>query len=804
MNKRILFLALILFTRLSYAQPVKEDILQKLWNAQWITGSGAPIGWRAARWEQSLKEYGVYKFRKSFTLDAKPETFIVHVSGDNRYKLFVNGTEVSQGPARGDLYFWNFETADLAPYLVAGHNVVSALVWNDGRYKPEAQITYLTGFILQGDDPEEAILNTNDSWKVIKDESYQPLPVHVPGYYVAGSGEFVDMNKNVSGWTSPDFDDSGWSKPRLLGPGIPKDAAVDSEGWMLVPSPLPQVEMTRQRLFTTRSAQGVKVPQGFPASKTDVVIPAHSKAAVLLDQGFLTDAYPTLVFSGGHGASITMAYAEALYNVSQQNGRRMLSKGNRNEIEGKIFIGKADSLLSNGGPNQSFTTLWWRTYRYLELRVYTQDEPITINDLYGTYTGYPFVPRASLRTSDAGINKILEIGWRTARLCAFETYMDCPYYEQLQYVGDTRVQAMVTMYNTDDDRLVKNALTLIDHSRIPEGITLSRYPTDLDQQIPTFSLWWIGMLHDYFMYRQDSLFVKDRLPGTREVLSFFQHYQQADGSLKDVPYWIYTDWVDHEGWKSGMAPAGKDGESAVLDLQLIWIYEQAAEMEAKYGLMDFSRLYLKKADQLKQTVMKKYWDAGKGLFADTDEKDLYSQHANSLAILSGVVSGDQATTIAKKLLSDTTLAQASIYFKYYLHQALTKAGLGDDYLGWLGKWRENINMGLTTWAESSDVGTARSDCHAWGSSPNIELYRILLGIDSDAPGFARVKVEPHLGTITNISGAMPHPNGMISVSYKIEKGTLNASVDLPKNTTGTFVWKSKNYPLKSGPNLLKL
>ncbi|MBN2318343.1 MAG: hypothetical protein JXR49_04665 [Acidobacteria bacterium] len=45
------------------------------------------------------------------------------------------------------------------------------------------------------------------------------------------------------------------------------------------------------------------------------------------------------------------------------------------------------------------------------------------------------------------------------------------------------------------------------------------------------------------------------------------------------------------------------------------------------------------------------------------------------------------------------------------------------------------------------MNTARSDCHAWGSSPNIELYRTVLGIDSGAPGFAEVRMEPHLGAL---------------------------------------------------------
>ena len=428
-----------------------------------------------------------------------------------------------------------------------------------------------------------------------------------------------------------------------------------------------------------------------------------------------------------------------------------LPKSNRNEVEGKIFIGKADSVISDGSANQVYTPLWWRTYRYVQLRIYTTDEPVTIEDIYGTFTGYPLANNAKFETSNSEMGKMLDIGWRTARLCAFETYMDCPYYEQLQYIGDARIQAMVSYYNAGDDRLARYGLTLMDHSRIPEGITLSRYPTDLHQQIPTFSLWWVAMLHDYYMYRADSEFVESMLHGTREVMNFFARHQTSDGSLKNVPYWLFTDWTQGKGWNFGMAPIGKNGESAILDLQLLWVYQLASDMENQLGLKDLAALYRSKAEQLKTTIQKKYWDSNKALYADTEDKDVFSQHANSLAILSGVVSNDKAPALANKILSDTSLTSASIYFKYYLHQALVKAGLGNDYVKWLDKWRENISLGLSTWAETSDVSTSRSDCHAWGSSPNIEFYRTILGIDSDAPGFSKIKIKPHLGSIEDIS-----------------------------------------------------
>lgn len=796
-SKKILeptFILFLLFPAIVKAQ--SEKILSKPWKAHWIAVPN-----------QSAHDYGVYQFRKSFTLNAKPASFIVHVSADNRYKLYVNGQFVSLGPARGDIFHWSYETVDIAPYLQTGKNAVAAVIWNYGDIRPEAQISYQTAFILQGDGENEAIINTDKSWKCRRDSSYSAKePLIIYSYYVAGPGEAINYNLSIKGWKNADFDDNTWQFANTITAGLPKGVFGYGLGWMLVPRPIPQMELTPQRLQKVRKAEGIQLPENFPATKTAVTIPANTTATVLLDQGFETNAYPVLVFSKGKNANITLGYAEALYieKPNEPNWRTFHQKGNRNEIEGKRFIGIKDSLIADGSDKQEFTSLWWRTYRYMQLKIETKDEPLVIDDLYGIFTGYPFKMNAQLDAGNDTLNKILETGWRTARSCAVETYMDCPYYEQLQYVGDTRIQCLVSLYNSGDDKLMRNAINQLDNSRMAEGITLSRYPTANAQEIPPFSLWWIGMLHDYRMYRNDNAFIKNKLPGMRQVLWFFSKYQQVDGSLKNSPYWNFTDWCGTNGWQNGMPPFGTSGNSAALDLQLLWAYQLAAELENSLGMQEYAKQYQSAAVQLMQTIKKKYWDASKNLFADTPEKNVFSQHANSLAILTNVITGNDATALAKKIIGDTTLTQATIYFKYYVHQALTKAGFGNDYLQWLDVWKQNLAMGMTTWAEISDINNTRSDCHAWGSSPNIELYRIVLGIDSDAPGFKRVKIIPHLGALTHASGKIPHPQGEISVNYQQSNDSWKATVILPSHTSGYLLWKGKRYELKEGNNSLTL
>ena len=124
----VCFFFLLLMPARAQNIPVNPDLLNSSWNAQWISCPGVP-----------LRAYGVYHFRKTLELPEKPAHFIIHVSADNRYILYVNGEEIGRGPARSSLYNWNFGSFDIASYLQAGKNVIAAMVWNMGELAPVAQ-----------------------------------------------------------------------------------------------------------------------------------------------------------------------------------------------------------------------------------------------------------------------------------------------------------------------------------------------------------------------------------------------------------------------------------------------------------------------------------------------------------------------------------------------------------------------------------------------------------------------------------------------------------------------------------------
>jgi hypothetical protein len=760
--------------------PLLAESPQKPWTAKWIAYPDAPP-----------HEAGVFHFRKILNLADKPQSFIVRISADNRYRLFVNGTSVSAGPARGDLLHWRYEAVDLAPHLHAGRNVLAATVWNWGDLRPGAQISRRTGFLMQSDTPAEAAVDSGPSWKVYWDKAYGFASARgdVPGYYAASPGESVDASLYPWGWEQPGYDDRGWHDAvAISGGALPAGASPYGEAaeWQLVPRPIPAPEERPIRFAEVRRSEGISVPKAFLPGKIALTIPANRKVSFLLDQRELTMGYPVLVASGGRGATATLTYAEGLYDAQNH-------KGNRNEIAGKTIKGLQDRIRFDGGAARRFQSLWLRTWRYVQIDIQTADEPLRLDDIHAIFTAYPFRQRASFDSDLTWIGDIWQIDWRVFRLSAFETFWDTPYYEQFQYVGDSRIEALISLYNTGDDRLMRNTIEQFDQSRISDGLTASRYPSSLPQYIPPFSLWWVAMVHDHWMHQGDADFARHFLPGIRGVIGWYERQLDATGQLGPMRWWNFMDWT----YARGVPPGADDGHSTAISLQLAYVLRLAADLERSLGSTAEAQHNLALADRINAAVRAQSWDATRGLFADTPEKRQFSQQTNALAILSGAAT--QPRAVAERMLGDKNITQASYYFRFYVDEALHESGLADLYLGELAPWRDMLRLGLTTTLEEPEP--SRSDSHAWSAHPNYHLLATLLGIRPAEPGFRSVRIAPALGELKRASGSMPTPAGEIAVDFLRRGGSgLNGHITLPPGVRGTFVWNGRVSPLKPGAN----
>jgi alpha-L-rhamnosidase len=778
--------------------PINPDLLTKTWTAQWITCPDSPE-----------RDAFVFHFRKVVDLPQAPQHFIVQVSADNQFLLHVNQKRVGTGPARGDLAHWRFETYDLAPFLHAGRNVLSATVWGFGTRSAYAQISDRAGFLLQGDGAAEHVADTNESWEVEQEKGLlaPDAPPDADDYYAAEPGERIDGRIFDWSWDAdpasdpPSHATARWKKSATIDFGGPREAQMQSTNWQLVPDLLPAMEMNLVPPGKVVRASGVAAMDSFPDKA--FVVTAHTNASILIDATHLTTGYPELTVSGGQGASVHLTYAEALVNAKGE-------KGNRNEIEGKHIKGLVDEFVPSGSP-QVFMPVAWRAWRYLQLDIVAGDQPLQVDRLRTWFTAFPFKERAYFHSDDPSLASVWEIGWRTARLDAHDTYMDTPYWERLQYVGDTRIQALISYTVAGDDRLARQAIRAYDDSRIPDGITQSRYPSSSTQYIPTFSLLWIGMLHDFWLYRGDADFVRAQLPGTRPVLDWFMKHQRSDGLLEKLPWWDFVDWADD--FDAGVPPQDVNGGSAPITLQFVEALQYAAEMETTYGDKQRAEMYRDAAAHVSQAIRSLCWNQKFGLIADTPAQTHFSQHANILGVWLDVIPPDQQKNVLMKVLSASetgikvdqplpAMSKATYYFRFYLARAVLHAGMGDKYLELLPLWRNMAALGMTTWAETPEP--TRSDSHAWSAHPNFDLLTIVAGIRPMTPGFKTVTIEPHLGALNHLASAMPCPQGEIQVEYTREQDGIKAQINLPAGTSGDLIWKAKTYGLHEGSQEITL
>jgi alpha-L-rhamnosidase len=780
-------IALLFAMEIRASAQLPPEALRGLWKAQWITSPSAP-----------LRDSVVLHFRKLFDIPQSPEHFVVHVSADAQFVLFINQQEIGRGPARSDLAHWRYETYDLAKFLHAGKNEISATVWNFGVV-PLAQITDKTGFALQGDTSSEEIVNTDNSWEVEEEKGIQTLPTPPDiekSYFVAEPAEHIDASLFDWSWNNVASSHGQWQKPVAMGFASLRGAVLQNNNWQLVPDPLPPMQLEATPAGRVVRTIGIQLPAGFPGSPLE--IPAHAKVTLLLDQAHLITAYPELTVTGGAQSTIRVTYAEALFDSRGQ-------KGNRNEIADKKIVGIFDEFLPDGAQERRFMPLVWRTWRYLQLDFSTADQPLHVDNLRCWFTAFPFEERARFSSDDPSLSPIWEIGWRTARLDAHDTYMDTPYYERMQYIGDTRIQALISYVVAQDDRLARQAIQAFNDSRVPDGLTRSRYPSSVTQMIPTFSLLWIGMLHDFWMYRGDDEFVKEQIAGTRTVMDWFLDKQRPDGLLGKVPWWPFVDWG--KDFAFGMPPQDVNGGSSPITLQYIEALRYAAELESLFGDRIRAQRYRQAESRAAAAIRKLCWNDSYGLIADTPAQKHYSQHANILGVWLDVIPVEKQKDVLTKILSTSDpgfttsgsvpeMTIATYYFRFYLARALDHAGLGDRYLDLLKPWRDMVAMGLTTWAEQPEP--TRSDAHAWSAHPNFDFLTIIAGIRPKTPGFSSVTIEPHLGHLSNVVSAVPTPRGTIDASFRSSPTGVDVEIALPPNMTGDFVWKGKAIVLHAG------
>jgi len=750
-------------------------------------------------WTQNdeLEPMTVY-FRRSFFLEeVRADQHFISISADSRYKLYVNGSFVQEGPQKAiSLSEWFRDRADISSFLREGENVIAAEVRRYPAARPgvlnfNASLlrTETPMFYLKDETPVKESISARNGWKCwidrgrrIVSEKPQSGPVSVQ------APENILADWSLAWWKEPGYDDRSWQDVQVR---TIMDGIFAAAPYKMRDRTIPPMRHELKRFVGVTAVRSGDAKHLIPAYEKmllrdrPVCVPAHTEQIVEITAGEETCGYLLYAFEGGAGSAVSTLWSEcyAYPKPDVPNGLGGTSsqppeKGDRTDHVNGDLLGVTSTYHVSGYGTEErpekYEPFWFSTFRFIRLAIRTEEEPLTIRSFRYRETGYPLDVKTAFDIPDPEIQQIWDISVRTLRRCMNETYMDCPFYEQLQYLMDSRSEILYTYAISADDRLARQAMEAFRLSQRPDGLLSSTAPSRYYGVIPGFSIYYILMLHDHMMYFGDRELVRRSLPCMDQILSFFGRHLNQEGLVERIggmlllhPFWSFIDWA--EGWNGGIPPVS--GNITMESLLYLYGLQKAAELADYAERMEAAAEYRSRAEQLSSAVLRTCsgikTDADGStvrLIQDSAGEEKYSVHCQAFAVLTGLVPAEEGANMLRFALENPDITKPSVAFQPYVFEALDQCGAYEMTKSLWNPWRKMLSNHLTTCVENDT--DARSDCHAWGSLMCYELPAVLLGVRPAAPGCEKLYVRPRTDMIKAAAAKVITPKGAVSVQWE--------------------------------------
>ena len=603
-------------------------------------------------------------FRNCFQL-SEPGVLRFTWSADERAQLFCDGERIADGPPRGTPQRWFTSTVELP--LPPGRHVLTARLFAFGRnLTAYAQMSVAPGFFLE---EESGLLSPDWEYQTCMGCSF--------------SGSKTDWGSYAHLLTDEDFN---WSALRGEG-GVWRKPGFFEDRRALVPSELPPMRHEETNGF-------------------------RRVGNIFLFDDYVC-VYGDYEFSGA--GEVRLRWAEPGCEPEALDDA-FLNQSKPGD-PWPVFSGSGDRFRLTGGQRIRWQDYWWHAGRTLEMTLYGD---VKLESARFFRTGYPWKRKRSLEIpGDERMTRLLRKSWNTLQACSFETLMDCPYYEQLQYISDSRFDLLSLYELSDDLRMAENALRQFAEGQYPAGFLSCRYPTrELGYRpvlgelytihIPSFTAFYIQMLHDFARLRKNDALVAELLPVARRAAEYLTGTLGPD-NLLHVPGWNFIDWLDR--WEGGIPPECRNGEGCTLNLIFLLSLRELADLERNFGTPAAARKIETQAERLAAAIRAAYWLPERNCFAENAGRSYVSEHAQVFALLA---LGERAVIPA---LRSGELDECGIAFSFYYLEACRIYGLDDLFRKRRERYFETADRPeLRTLPELfPNDWWLRSDCHAWGA-----------------------------------------------------------------------------------------
>ena len=617
-----------------------------------------------------INDTGKNTFAEFYSAFTAKEHATVKISCDGDYTLYINGQYLSSNQYGDFEHYKSVDEIDASHLIIKGENHIAITVWHFGkdsqRYKK-----YNPGLIFEVWEDNTLLLSSGENILSRKSKCY------------LSHGDRVISSQLGFSYDYDSTKEDNWQ----LGGGID-----------LYPSVLAEKECS----LISRPNQKLVIGKKIASKKI---------GNALYDLGKEYVGLLTFKISAKCETKISISFGECLKNghVKRKIGDRDFSI----------------NYVARAGHND-FTHYMLRfACRYLEIDNW-QDVDIEEIGLLPQF--YPVSNTVALDFSSSAEKEIYQLCLNTLSLCMMEHYVDCPWREQCLYAFDSRNQMLAGYYAFEDKNkdYARSNLLLMGKDKRSDGLLSICYPCGVDLTIPSFSLHFVTAVREYIENTNDKEIINHLDGKINEIIKTFLS-NRKDGlvcTFAGANHWNFYDWSD--SLDGALFKSDTSHPDSAINLLTIFALDNYEKICLLCGI-DFP--YKKEREEIARETRKRFFDKNKEVFLFNDgvkPLDL----VNSLAILTELVTKDEAEKICKLLINDK-LSRSSLSTRCFMYDALLKTdkSYGEFILNDIIKTYEPMIKTGTAWETTvgeSDFGDAGSLCHGWSCMP-IKYLRELRG-----------------------------------------------------------------------------
>ena len=698
--------------------------------------------------------------RKTFKLDEKVSRARLYATAKGVYELYINGNRVGdQVLAPGWTDYGTrvqYQTYDVTEMLEEGENVIGGIV-GDGWYAGFFGFDPKRAGAHYGSRPRllaqlEVECEGGDTQIVASDGSWRSStgPILFSDLLM---GESYDARKDMPGWTTADFDDTGWRTVSV----------EDLGGTLLVAQPDEGVKVTQE----VRAKEVTKLDDG----------------AYVFDLGQNIVGWVRLKVSGEAGTRVTIRHSEVLNS------------------DGTIYttnlrLARAtDSYILKGENKEVYEPRFtFHGFRYVEVTGYP-GEP-SPDAITGCVVHSDTPSAGAFECLSPMVNKLQEnIRWgQRGNFLSVPT--DCPQRnERLGWTGDAQIFVRTASYNMDVSSFFEKWMTDLEDAQSSEGAFPDVAPLlpasiDLGNGAPAWGDAGIIVPWTIFKVYDDTRIVERHYDAMTRWMDYLRE-ANPDLLRKNKMGNNYGDWLSPKG----------DHTPRDLLATAYWAYDAKlmAEMAEAMGRNKDAKEYEGLFERIKSAFDQSYVASDGRIEGDTQTCYVLALHMD---LLPEELRPAAAQYLVEAIEREDWRLSTGFVGVGYLCPVLTEAGYGDVAYRLLNteaypSWGYTIKNGATTIWERWDGWTEENGFQ----SPNMNsfnhyslgsvgewLYRYVAGIDLDhhTSGYSHIVIHPRPGGgLTHARGEYDSVRGKIVSGWRNEDGMFRLKIAIPANTSAT-------------------